>query len=123
MTLPEGKPGDRAPENGSRPTTGGRVELRRRDPAADLESIPDSGGSLQAAYEARWTTPQGTFIGELFVSNDGRITLQLDGEAPPAWLSDFTSQLLRATARSVIGPPPGTWPRRITRWRAAPEER
>lgn len=104
--------------------TGGRIELRRHDRHPRLESVSQGDGrAAQAVYEAHFWTADDGWIGELIVNADGAVTLHIEGERPPAWLVDFSCQVLRAAARSVAGSPAGSWPRRITRWRASPEER
>jgi hypothetical protein len=103
------------------PRTGGRVELR-------LSRQQDD----EVVYAARWTTPAGTWEGELIVSEAGTLRVaagDVESEptaehgTPPAWLLEWTQQLVRTTARSARSSDRVVWPRRLTRWRRAPEER
>lgn len=94
------------------PRTGGRVELRL-----------DRQDGEEAVYGARWTTPTGTWQGELFVSAAGSVRVSVQGEEPPPWLLEWTQQLLRTATRSARAEERVIWPRRLTRWRRAPEER
>lgn len=103
-----------SPQYQQPPSTGGRVELRLTEGQAPRGV---------AAYTARWTTPDGTWLGELLVNEGGQIEPSFRGEAPPTWLLEFSAQLLRTTARSTNKAGGGVWPRRLTRWRAAPDER
>lgn len=104
--------------------TGGRIELRRHDRHPHLESIPQGDApAAQAVYEAHFWTADKAWSGELIVSAEGAVTAHIEGDQPPTWLVDFSCQVLRAAARNVAGSPPGSWPRRVTRWRASPEER
>ena len=88
---------------------GGRVELR-------LLSGVDGGKAHPARYEARFTTAQGTTLAQVQLEPGAPPRLQPQDAAPPGFLTDFTLSLLRNLARS-----PDPWPRRLTRWRAAPE--
>jgi len=112
------------PPPGSPLRTGGRIELRRRDQHPLLGALAEEGTlAALAVYEAYFWTPGSGWIGELIVSASGAVTARIDGDRPPAWLVDFGCQVLRTIARNVTGSPPSSWPRRVTRWRAAPEER
>jgi hypothetical protein len=89
---------------------GGRVELRLlRAPAQDSD---------QALYQARWFTADLSLEGEVSISLPAA---QVDVRAPedlPEWLGQFTTTLVRTTARSAQKD--NSWPRRLTRWRKAP---
>ena len=114
-----------APQLQSPPGTGGRVELRLRPSPeaapADLADAasPEAGSAPVAIYVARWATSERTWDGEIQVDADGRVQIRAADPPPPAWLTEFSAQLLRTTARSVLGGS-APWPRRLTRWRAAP---
>lgn len=99
-----------APQYQDLPRTGGRVELRLLH--------ADTG----ATYGARWATPEGLWVGELRADVDGNVHATFEKDAAPTWLVEWSQQLLRTTARSRRAGD-GPWPRRLTRWRAAPEER
>ncbi len=101
-------------------------------PAAGPERTENSAESAPAegvVYEAEWATVQGVWRGRVSVNTAGQAEFQLDpateaqlGPAP-AWLVDWTLQLVRTIARNVARDPESEWPRRLTRWRASPEER
>lgn len=106
-----------------RPEHGGRVTLRRSNVAAEASNS-------RVIYDAEWATEGGIWRGRVVASTEAAPELELgdtapetEGDAPPRWLTDWTVQLVRTTARSVASTPDGEWPRRLTRWRAAPEER
>lgn len=109
------------------PGTGGRVELRLRLPAPGPASTSGDGQESAppaAIYTTLWATADGSWEGEVHVSDAGRVEVlpEAPGEAaPPKWLVDFSAQLVRTTARSVLNGN-GAWPRRLTRWRAAPDK-
>lgn len=74
----------------------------------------------EVGYKVELHTPSGSWVAF------GRLVL-VDGSvhfddwappAPPAWLVQATRAQLRAMWRSHADD--GAWPRRITRWRAAP---
>lgn len=100
------------------PETGARVELRRLSAPREPLEPP-----ALAWYEASWITPETRWEGVLVVREGGSIELRPQQEPPPSWLVDWTLQLLRTRTRSMISDPSLEWPRRITRWRAAPDER
>lgn len=91
---------------------GGRVELRLlHAPGPDTD---------QACYQARWFTADLSLEGEVSISLP---TADVDVRAPdelPEWLGQFTTSLVRTTARSAQKEK--SWPRRLTRWRKAPDE-
>lgn len=93
---------------------GGRVELRLvTGPSAD---------SPQARFSARWFTASQRVEGHVTVDLTDKVVVSLDPlEALPEWLGTFTSNLVRTTARQAQKE--NTWPRRLTRWRAAPAAR
>ncbi len=116
-----------APQLQGPPGTGGRVELRlllslgsspAERPESSRESERESAAPV-ATYAALWATAEDTWEGELRVGADGRIQLHTGERPPPAWLTEFSTQLLRTTARTVLGGS-APWPRRLTRWRATP---
>jgi hypothetical protein len=98
---------------------GARTELRLVDAAA--------GG---ARYEVRWflgseneasaeedaTAPSA--YGLLTVAPSGEVQIEVQGGQVPGWVLSFTDKLLRTTARGVQA---GRYPRRLTRWRDAPD--
>lgn len=97
---------------------GGRVELRL---------IDSNGASNQVCYAARWFTEGQRLEGTVQVtpSVDAKKPPAIDIQGPselPDWLAAFTTTLVRTTARSASceDPSNGSWPRRLTRWRAAP---
>jgi hypothetical protein len=116
------------------PEHGGRTTLRRvlASPAAGPANSENSAENTErerAVYEAEWATVQGVWRGRVNVSTAGQAEFELDpateaelGPAP-AWLVDWTLQLVRTIARNVARDPDSEWPRRLTRWRASPEER
>lgn len=90
---------------------GGRVELR-------LTQVPE-GDEREAVYAARWFTAELSLQGEVSVSSSGT---SVEVEAPeelPDWLGQFTTTLVRTTARTAAKE--SAWPRRLTRWRKAPD--
>lgn len=93
---------------------GGRVELR-------LVTAP-SEESAHARFSARWFTASQRIEGHVTVDLGEKILVTLDpAQALPEWLGTFTSNLVRTTARQAQKE--NTWPRRLTRWRAAPAEK
>ncbi len=103
LTLPDPSPVD----------AGGRVELR-------LETTNSAEGVVQ--FHARWFTEKDALEGSVLV--DRQTPSQVQIEAPPAlpeWLLAFTTTLVRTTARKAHAD--GAWPRRLTRWRSAPQKK
>lgn len=98
---------------------GGRVELRL---------LPDEPSQLVTYYLARFFVDDRLIEGKVTIeaprSEKSHALIQIDAEELPSWLADFTVTLLRTTARSVFAEA-GTaavWPRRLTRWRKAPNQ-
>ena len=88
------------------PASGGRVVLR-------LSSSEDP-----VRYEVERSTPQGTHSSVASIDVAGSVTFaEFGGGAPPAWLVQVARAVLRALFRAHAQ---NGWPRRITRWRAAP---
>jgi len=90
---------------------GGRVELR----------LDQAAGDAPVRYNARWFTADERIEGNVEIA-DGKppeVTVAPEGELPD-WLSSFTVTLVRTTARSAAQE--NNWPRRLTRWRAAPKK-
>lgn len=94
---------------------GVRTELRLL--AADEQGVH---------YEARWFFGQGagssgaapSASGRAELDAKGTVTLHVEvGDVPP-WARDFTEKLLRTALRSQTTG--AGYPRRLTRWRAAP---
>jgi hypothetical protein len=116
------------------PSHGGRATLRRVQarPAASPETADTSADGATAehvVYEAEWATVQGVWRGRVSATTAGQVEFELDpateaelGPAP-AWLVDWSLQLVRTIARTVARDTDAEWPRRLTRWRASPEER
>lgn len=99
---------------------GGRVELRL------LPGDPQRPG---ARYVARfffdekviegWATIEAPPLGQ------PHPLIQIEADALPSWLADFTVTLLRTTARTVFAEADQAaqlWPRRLTRWRKEPNK-
>ncbi len=90
---------------------GGRVELR-------LITAP-SDESPSAHYGARWFTASQKIEGLVTIALSDKPVVSLEASEPlPEWLGTFTTTLVRTTARQAVKE--NTWPRRLTRWRAAP---
>lgn len=95
---------------GMRPDHGGRVALRLTEAAQE-----------RVRYTADFATAEGEWRLEAQVRvDDGQVHLETPPDAaPPEWLRNMARTALRAAWRgraSAAAP----WPRRITRWRAAP---
>ncbi len=88
---------------------GGRVELRL---------ATEEDGSVR--YLARWYTSEEKLDGAVSVGTEDKTVEVESPESLPAWLESFTTSLVRTTARQAEAS--GTWPRRLTRWRKAPNE-
>jgi len=87
---------------------GGRVELR-------LSAQKD--GTVR--YLARWYTADEKLDGSVSVSTEDKRVEVNSPETLPEWLQSFTTSLVRTTARNAETS--GDWPRRLTRWRKAPD--
>ncbi len=97
----------------ARPDHGGRVELK-------LTRASEAG----AVYRAEWSTPAGKWHGTVTASDRHAEARPDDSPTPPPdWLVAWSAALLKTTGRTVMRMPDARWPRRLTRWRAAPEER
>lgn len=93
-------------------------------------TTPNSGGRLHAVladsvtegarYEITLTAAGGRWQGHALVSPTGDVTLELQSPTAPQWLLDLAASVLRTACR---GRTPQDLPRRITRWRPAPDER
>jgi hypothetical protein len=88
------------------PANGGRIVLR-------LISSEEP-----VRYEVELSTPDATHSSVASIDAAGSVTFAeyADG-APPAWLVQVARAMLRALFRAKVQ---NGWPRRITRWRAAP---
>lgn len=92
---------------------GGRVELR-------LENTNAGDGLVH--FHARWFTEKSALEGSVTVGAETPPRVHIEApEGLPEWLSAFTTTLVRTTARKANAE--GTWPRRVTRWRASPAEK
>lgn len=89
---------------------GGRVELR----------LSHEGDGTKR-YLARWFTANEQIDGEVSVNTEDKRVAIAAPESLPEWLESFTTSLVRTTARQAEQS--GTWPRRLTRWRKAPEKK
>ena len=98
---------------------GGRVELRFSAERCTTGTV---------VYAARWFVAGVVHEGwaQIDASSTPQTapTVQITAEALPGWLASFTETLLRTSARTVLGAgvdfDRAPWPRRLTRWRAAP---
>ena len=92
---------------------GGRVELRLQSPASAAEALY-SARFFEGASDK--TEPRRV---ELKVTRDGQVSPISAGDPPSPWLLDFAQAVLKIAARNL-----GTqgWPRRLTRWRKAPND-
>lgn len=91
-----------------RPEHGGRIEL--------VLARADERG---ARYASTLSTAERSWSGSVEVAaGDGAVVIDVPDD-PPAWLVDVVRGVVRAgwRARAEAG-----WPRRLTRWRAGPEE-
>lgn len=111
-----------------RPEHGGRVELRRGEAThtPDASSLPEPSAA-DVVYQAIWSTRACAWRGTVTIAG-GQVSLSVtdssgEEKAPPTWLTEWTLQLVRTTLRSAALDPEAELPRRLTRWRAAPEER
>ena len=84
----------------------------------NLELTGDAGVSYAAELEVgaeRWR-------GALDVAADGKVNFRpWPAAEPPAWLCQATIAIVRAEWRNRQGPDPAPWPRRLKRWRKAPD--
>lgn len=87
---------------------GGRVELRL---------VEQDDGTTR--YAARWYTADEKLDGEVKITSGPLVTIESPATLPE-WLGSFTTTLVRTTARQAEKE--GSWPRRLTRWRKAPDE-
>ncbi len=87
---------------------GGRVELRL---------APQDDGTTR--YLARWFTADEEMNGTVSIAPEGTSVSVSSPDSLPEWLESFTTALVRTTARQAEKS--GNWPRRLTRWRKAPE--
>lgn len=84
----------------------------------NLELVAGAGVSYAAELEAGAAIWRGT----LRVDAGGKVSFEpWPGAEPPAWLCQATIAIVRAEWRNRQGPDPSPWPRRITRWRKAPD--
>lgn len=90
----------------------GRLNLR-------LEPSAGSAGSA-VRYRAELSAEGESWRGSVEVDAAGAVSFELGGEVP-AWLRQAVSAILRAEWRNRRGADAAPWPRRITRWRLAPE--
>jgi hypothetical protein len=85
----------------------------------ELRLVEQGDGTTR--YAARWFTADEQINGEVSVRvDDNQVAIDSPGSLPE-WLSSFTTALVRTTARQAEKE--GNWPRRLTRWRKAPEEK
>jgi hypothetical protein len=91
---------------------GGRVELRAHDTVTSDKCI----------YDARFFVAESELSGRFLVQTNPTIQVVAESvdDGLPAWLLEFTTTLLRTTARSAAKT---GFPRRLTRWRAAQPDR
>ena len=89
---------------------GGRVELR----------LQTASNNQPVIYAARWFLLDRLFEGAVTISLQDEILVKVSSNEPlPEWLDKFTITLARTTARSAKS---DQFPRRLTRWRAAPNQ-
>jgi hypothetical protein len=94
-----------------RPDHGGRVLLSLRSVASEV------------VYDVSLATPAGEWLATARISHTGQVELAFAGtDRPPAWLSESVHALLRLAWRDRQSPDPARWPRRIQRWKKAPDE-
>ncbi len=88
----------------------------RPDQGGTLELLLEAEDAQEIVYAAALATPDGEWSGQARVgAQAGDVTLAIDGDPPP-WLIGLVRAVLRTIWRSHAG-----WPRRITRWRPAPD--
>ncbi|GMV18671.1 MAG: hypothetical protein AMXMBFR56_68950 [Polyangiaceae bacterium] len=102
----------------------GRLNLRLEPSTGSVGSAGPVGsaGSVGPAvrYRAELSAGRESWHGCVEVDAEGAVRFELGGEAP-AWLRQAVSAILRAEWRNRRGADAAPWPRRITRWRLAPE--
>lgn len=91
-------------------STSARVELLRSD------SLPGETPA-EVAYDARVELGAEVRQGRARVDSTGAVQLAFEGGNPPPWVLVWMRALLRAKWREREH----GWPRRLTRWKAAPE--
>jgi hypothetical protein len=98
------------------PVSGGRLEARL--------AASDAAG---ARYAVELSSPAGVWNSEVDVAAaDGEVRWQgwssgsAAGGEPPEWLCRYLRAALRSAWRAL---PEDGWPRRLTRWREAPDPR
>jgi hypothetical protein len=93
---------------------GGKLELRLQSATAD-----------SVLYVGALDAPVGSFPCEVTLSMEGGrvdVVVLHGGAEPPRWLVEWAKSIVRGLWRGRRGgPEAATWPRRITRWRAAAE--
>lgn len=91
---------------------GGRVELR----------LDQSTEDNTVRYNARWFTADEKIEGQVEIGEGQPPAINVrPSETIPEWLNKFTVTLVRTTARTAAKE--NSWPRRLTRWRAAPTKK
>ncbi|HEY3237867.1 MAG TPA: hypothetical protein VGJ84_24320 [Polyangiaceae bacterium] len=96
---------------------GGRIELKL------------SRNEAAAVYQVKLETSPANWQGSAEIRLDGTVELgefrqpepSSDASTPPVWLVDSLRRLLRALWRAHAASGSEKWPRRVHRWRAAPE--
>ncbi|MEN9577018.1 MAG: hypothetical protein RJA70_27 [Pseudomonadota bacterium] len=90
-----------------RPHSGGRVTVK-------LTGKDEHRVTYELSCLVAEASHQGTAVVELATG-----VVSVDCEAAPDWISAFAQVLLRGAWRTRESTP---WPRRLTRWRAAPQD-
>lgn len=80
----------------------------------------EPGADPKVRYRAELSIESQSWQGSVEVDAEGAVRFEVPGQ-PPAWLCQATSAILRAEWRNRRGADATPWPRRITRWRLAPE--
>jgi hypothetical protein len=84
----------------------------------NLRRLEGDGDSVE--YGGDVVTPSETYALTVRITvADGIVTLTTNGEDPPVWLLEMVRTTLRSAwhaHRAGV-----SWPRRLTRWREAPE--
>jgi hypothetical protein len=88
-----------------RPSHGGRASLARRS----------SPNDAVAEYEVRLVTPSDEHVGIARITRGNGVVELQELDSAPEWLAALAKTLLRGAWREQK-----PWPRRLTRWRAAP---
>lgn len=82
----------------------------------ELDALDDVGVVYRVVLSSAESTWQGVAN---VVIESGAVTL--DGlEGAPEWIREAARAFLRGLWNARRGPEPSRWPRRVTRWRAAP---